>query len=108
MPDILMSAWLWFDGLLNQPAIAAALAAMAFSGLKMLVGEGLLQGKKWIESAMAGGLAYLSIPVVVSLGFDPNAGAFFGAVLGYLGISTLEEKLDQVLDAAASIIGRRK
>lgn len=108
MPDVLLTAWLWVEGVIAKPAVSAAMAAMLFSGLKMLAGSGLRDGKKWLETLMAGGLAYLSIPVVEAFGFDPTAGAFFGAVLGYLGISTLEEKIDQLLDAAATIIGRKK
>lgn len=108
MPDILLNAWLWGEGIVNRPPIAAALAAMAFSGLKMMTASGIWQAKKWLETLMAGGLAYLSIPVVEYFGFDPTAGAFFGAVLGYLGISTLEEKIDQLLDAVSNIMGRRK
>lgn len=108
MPDILLSAWLWVDGVIRLPAVSAACAAMGFSGLKMLTDGGIKQAKKWIETAMIGALAYLSIPVVVSLGYDPTAGAFFGAVLGYLGISTLEDKIDKLLDTAAAILGRKK
>lgn len=110
MPDNLIDAWLAIREFIRSPAALASLAAMFMSALKMGYTGGLLRKKKWLETLMVGFLSYFSIPVITYWGFDPEAGAFFGAMLGYLGIHTMEEKLDRLIDNFAGIASalRRK
>lgn len=110
MPDTLLNIWLIVGAFVKDPPIAAALSAMFMSSLRVITSGGGLKPKRWAETLMVGFLAFVSIPVIVHFHFEPAAGAFFGAFLGYIGIHGFEQRVDKLLGSAADIASalRRK